>query len=69
MIMQQIEKLNRGERVATYQLVQVDPARKPVVGEVRYMVPLAPNPAEPLAQMLPLRPVQMVWTGAEWVLA
>jgi hypothetical protein len=68
MAMQQIEKLNRGEQVLTYQLVPVAP-HKPVVGELRYIVPLIPNPAEPLAQLLPLRPQRIVWTGARWEIA
>ncbi|SHG87725.1 hypothetical protein [Bradyrhizobium erythrophlei] len=68
MAMQQIAKLNRGEQVLTYQLVPIAP-RKPVVGELRYIVPLVPNPAEPLAQMFPLRPQRIAWTGKEWVLA
>jgi hypothetical protein len=51
-----IEKLNGCEHAITYELVQVRPDRAPVVGEIRYLVPLAPMPGEPLASMIPLDP-------------
>jgi hypothetical protein len=64
---EQIDKLNRGEYVTTYELVVVMPDRTRVAGEVRYIIPLVPNPAEPLAQMWPLDPVRIVWDGEKWI--
>jgi hypothetical protein len=66
---QQIEKLNRGEHVPTYQMVQVAHLRSPITGELRYLQPFVPAPGEPLASMVPLRPVRIVWTGEKWGLA
>ena len=57
MAVQQIEKLNRGEQVPTYELLQVNPSREPVVGELRYVVPLVPNPAEPVTPVVPDAPI------------
>ena len=65
---QQIEKLNKGEHVVTYQLVQVDPTRKPVTGELRRIILLGPAPWEPLASMVPVGEAQIIWNGADWVL-
>jgi len=62
-----IEKLNRGEHVITYQLVHVMPDRQPIVGEKRYIVPLVPMPGEPLASMMPLEPVSIIWDGTKWL--
>jgi hypothetical protein len=62
-----IERLNRGGGyVITYELYTVDPDRVPATGEIRFIIPLVPSPAEPLAAMVPLDPVRIVWTGAEW---
>jgi hypothetical protein len=41
--------------------------RLPVVGELRYMVPLMPALGEPLAAMMPLDPIRIACTGTEWV--
>jgi len=65
---EQLEKLNHGGHVVTYELAQVAPDRRPVVGELRYLVPLVPSPAEPLASMVPLAPAEILWNGARWVL-
>ena len=66
---EQLDKLNHGGHVVTYQLTQVAPDRPPVVGELRYIVPLVPSPAEPLASMVPLAPVEILWSGERWVRA
>lgn len=65
-VQEQIQKLNRGEHVVTYQFVQVPP-RVPVVGELRFVFPLLPSPWEPLASMIHGNPVAILWTGEEWV--
>jgi hypothetical protein len=41
----------------------------PVIGELRYLLPLVPSPAEPLASMVPLPPVEILWNGARSVRA
>ncbi len=63
----QIERLNAGKLAITYEMAVVPPDRQPVTGEVRYIIPLAPSSAEPLAAMVPLRPVRIIWTGKHWV--
>lgn len=61
----QIARLNSGEHGVTYELLQVDPARRPITGEVRYLVTLIASP-DPGA-MLPMDPVAIIWTGKEWM--
>jgi hypothetical protein len=65
----ELKKLNRGGHVVTYELAQVRPDRVPVIGELRYLLPLVPSPAEPLASMVPLPPVEILWNGARSVRA
>jgi hypothetical protein len=67
MHMRQLEELNRGEEVVTYHMLQA-PRTAPVVGEIRYLMPLVPAPWEPLSSMMALYPVQIAWTGKEWAL-
>lgn len=62
-----LEKLNSGEHVVTYEMLQVRPDRKPVVGEIRYIIPLIPSPFEPLAAMIPANPIQIIWDGKQWL--
>ena len=62
-----IERINRGEHVVTYEMVHVRPDRAPVSGEIRYIVPLVPARWEPLASMMPLDPVRIIWDGAKWI--
>ena len=61
-----LEKLNRGEHVVTYELAQVRPARKPVIGEIRYLMPLIPMPGEPLASMMLSNPLRIIYDGEKW---
>lgn len=63
---EQIEKLNNGEYAVTYDLIQARPDRKPIIGEFRYLLPLAASPVEPLASMVQLDPVRIVWAGDKW---
>jgi hypothetical protein len=60
---EQLDTLNHGGHVITYELTQVAPDRRPVLGELRYLVPLVPSPAEPLAAMVPLAPVPILWNA------
>lgn len=62
----EIEKLNRGEYVVTYKMVQVQPDHKPVTGEIRYLMPLIPSPSEPLASMMLSDPICIVWDSVKW---
>jgi hypothetical protein len=68
MTMEQLERLNRGERVVTYEMTVVKPGRLPVVGEYRYLAPCVQSPSDP-GSMIPLRPQRVIWTGKSWVLA
>lgn len=61
-----LDRLNRGERVVTYQMVQVPPQNRPITGEVRWLQPMIPSPADPLAAVVPLMPAGIIWDGAEW---
>ena len=62
-----IDRLNNGEHVVTYEMLQVQPGRKPVTGEIRFVVPLLPSPAEPLAAMVLSDPLRIIWNGNRWV--
>lgn len=62
-----LDRLNHGEHVVTYEIRQVLPWREPVVGEVRYLIPLVPSPAEPLAAMMPANPIPIAWNGKQWI--
>ncbi|WP_036048661.1 hypothetical protein [Bradyrhizobium sp. Tv2a-2] len=67
MIESLLTKLNNGEHVVTYELLPVRPDRKPAMGEIRQLMPLTPSPWEPLASMVPLDPVRIIWNGAQWL--
>jgi hypothetical protein len=61
-----IDKLNRGEHVITYEMLPVQP-RAPVIGEMRYVIPLLPMPGEPLASMIHGDPILIIWDGTKWI--
>lgn len=61
----QITRLNSGEHVVTYELMQVDPARRPITGEVRYLFTLIAS-TDP-GCMLPMETVAIIWNGREWM--
>ena len=53
----------------TYELKEVPEERKPVIGEIRFSLPLLPMPGEPLASMIHGYPLRIVWDGKEWMSA
>lgn len=65
-ISDEIARLNAGESVPTYEMTRA-PDRRPLTGELRYIMPMAPAPWEPLAAMVPLGPIPIIWNGNEWV--
>lgn len=62
-----LDKLNRGEHVVTWEMLQVRPDRTPVTGEIRFIIPWIPSPAEPLAALIPANPIQIIWNGKQWL--
>lgn len=62
-----IGRLNAGERVTLYKLVVDEAPGMRFVGEIRYIVPLVPASWEPLASMMPLGLVPILWDGTQWV--
>ena len=52
-----------------YELVQVRPDRKPVIGEIRYIIPLLPMAGESLKAMIPTNPIAIVWDGTQWMIS
>lgn len=65
MTYQQIEALNNGELITTYDLVETEP-REPLMGEIRYLIPTMPAPWEPLAALMPLSPARIIFDGKQW---
>lgn len=55
-------------KAVMYELVQVSHDRKPVVGEIRYIIPLVPMAGEPLASMMPTSPIAIIWDRTQWVI-
>jgi hypothetical protein len=64
-----IRVLNEEKQGVTWELVQCNPFRIPVVGEIRYVLPLISMPGQELESMMSsaIRPVSICWNGAQWV--